>query len=1003
MKRCKVGFVALLWMLTSPRLSHAQAPPVIANVTVSPSRTTAVIAWVTNGPGDSQVDYGLTSGYGWISGLDSTHATIHAVSLFGLVEGTTYHFRVRSRDAAGNEAVSADFTFQTFKSIPQTLGWHLLPGTKLVNVCPPDTPEYEFTFYCRNVVGAWSGGIADTARNRMMVWGGGHNDYYGNELYALDLNYLRLERLNNPSPINSPAPYAPNCVTALADGKPNSRHTYSGLAYVAHSDRMYSFGGSLACSSGEQKDDTWLLDLASLQWTPMDPTAGVQASSEYYFNMLAHYDPNTQMVYLHNRKGRLYSYKLETNTYAELQNFAGQALDVNAVIDPKRKLFLFIGGGDLTAYNIQPGSDYAQQNWKPLATGCNGLINAAVPGLAYDPVQDRIIGWAGGDSVYVFDVDTKTCTSLSYTGGPGAANNHGTYGRFRYFPSLAVFALVNLATQDTFALRLTPPPTGDGEAPSVLVIEPASGATLTGPTRLAATAADNAGIVGVQFRLNGVAFGAEVMVPPYEMTFDPAAYANGTYHLMAVARDSSGNQAISRPISITISNPDLIPPAITGPTVTGVTNIGATLAWSTDEASDSQVEYGTTTAYGSSTPVDSTLVTSHSVTLSGLQASTLYHFRVKSKDAAGNEATSGDFTFTTAAEADTTAPVISAVTSTAITPSGATLTWSTDEASDSQVEYGATTAYGSNTPVDSTLVTSHSVTLSGLQASTLYHFRVKSKDATSNLGTSPNMTFTTSAEPDTIAPTVAVTAPVSGTTISGTIIISAEASDNLSVVGVKFVLDGNNLGAEDTAAPFQISWNTATAPNGIHVLTAVARDAAGNQTTSSPVTVTITNTETPFIVTLTPVADAYVRSDTPTKNFGTSSELRVRLGTISKPTTIRSYLKFTLNGLNGTVTAAKLRLWVRDGGTNRGSTYSVANNWLETAITWNNAPMPLILYASGGLAPLGTWVEIALPAEIFAAGQGDYSFVIAGGDANRVMYDSRQGASPPQLVLTITP
>src|SRR5262249_45901270 len=75
----------------------------------------------------------------------------------------------------------------------------------------------------------------------------------------------------------------------------------------------------------------------------------------------------------------------------------------------------------------------------------------------------------------------------------------------------------------------------------------------------------------------------------------------------------------------------------------------ATITWTTDVNSDSQVEYGTTGSYGSSSTLDSTLVTSHSVVLSGLQASTLYHYRVKSKNSAGALGVSGDYTFTTSA------------------------------------------------------------------------------------------------------------------------------------------------------------------------------------------------------------------------------------------------------------------------------------------------------------------------------------------------------------------
>src|SRR5262249_26637191 len=78
------------------------------------------------------------------------------------------------------------------------------------------------------------------------------------------------------------------------------------------------------------------------------------------------------------------------------------------------------------------------------------------------------------------------------------------------------------------------------------------------------------------------------------------------------------------------------------------TTSGATITWTTNENSDTQVEYGSTTAYGQSTTLSSALATAHSQGLSGLTAGTLYHYRVKSRDAAGNLAVSGDFTFTTA-------------------------------------------------------------------------------------------------------------------------------------------------------------------------------------------------------------------------------------------------------------------------------------------------------------------------------------------------------------------
>jgi phosphodiesterase/alkaline phosphatase D-like protein len=242
--------------------------------------------------------------------------------------------------------------------------------------------------------------------------------------------------------------------------------------------------------------------------------------------------------------------------------------------------------------------------------------------------------------------------------------------------------------------------------------------------------------------------------------------------------------------------PDTTAPTISAVQATGISGTGATITWTTDEASDSQVEYGTTTSYGSSTTLDTNPVTAHSVQLTGLMPGTLYHYRVKSKDAAGNLATSQNFTFTTTA-ADTTAPTISAVQASNVASSGATITWTTDEASDTQVEYGTTTAYGSSTTLNPSPVTSHSVTLSGLTAGTLYHYRVKSKDAAGNLATSQDFTFTTASLtcPCSIWPsTAAPVNPAQSDTSAIEVGVKFQANTNGYITGVRFYKGAGNTG-----------------------------------------------------------------------------------------------------------------------------------------------------------------------------------------------------------------
>ncbi|HEX7960190.1 MAG TPA: Ig-like domain-containing protein, partial [Terriglobales bacterium] len=164
--------------------------------------------------------------------------------------------------------------------------------------------------------------------------------------------------------------------------------------------------------------------------------------------------------------------------------------------------------------------------------------------------------------------------------------------------------------------------------------------------------------------------------------------------------------------------------------------------------------------------------------------------------------------------------------------------------SDSQVEYGTTTAYGQSSALGSTLTTSHTVALTGLNSATTYNFRVKSRDSVGNLATSSNFTFKTLSTPDTTPPTVSITSPSSGAALTGIVTLTATASDNVAVAGVQFLVDGQAVGSEQTAAPYSFAWNSAAVANGSHTISATARDGSGNTATSAAIGVSVSNTVT---------------------------------------------------------------------------------------------------------------------------------------------------------------
>gem|GEM_PF-2736594 len=95
---------------------------------------------------------------------------------------------------------------------------------------------------------------------------------------------------------------------------------------------------------------------------------------------------------------------------------------------------------------------------------------------------------------------------------------------------------------------------------------------------------------------------------------------------------------------------------------------------------------------------------------------------------------------------------------------------------------------------------------------------------------------------DTTKPSVSLTSPTANQTLSNTVTLSANATDNVGISRVTFYVDNTQIGTYDISAPYSVSWNTTSVSNGSHTLTAVARDTSGNQTTSPPVTVTVSNT-----------------------------------------------------------------------------------------------------------------------------------------------------------------
>ena len=290
----------------------------------------------------------------------------------------------------------------------------------------------------------------------------------------------------------------------------------------------------------------------------------------------------------------------------------------------------------------------------PIVTGSGiGAADSTSPSVAITSPTTSSTYVATGSSLTLKgtaadNVGVTQVTWVNSRGGSGAATGTSSWTTnpiALQLGSNTVTVTARDAAGNTGTANLTVT-LSDTTPPTVALTAPTAGSTVTSTVAVSGSASDNVGVAGVQFRLDGVNLGAEVATPPYTVTWNTTTAPDGGHVLTAVARDAAGNRATSAGVTVTVANGA----AVTGGGATGstapvisqvslsVTKSGATVGWTTNKPSDSQLVYGPTTSYGNSTTLDPTLVTSHSQTISGLTPNTWYHFQMKS-----NGAVSADF------------------------------------------------------------------------------------------------------------------------------------------------------------------------------------------------------------------------------------------------------------------------------------------------------------------------------------------------------------------------
>lgn len=432
----------------------------------------------------------------------------------------------------------------TAQGLPSGYGWHVLANTPMSSVCVGNlangmfsdatmTTTTTYDFNCNEVV-PWSGGAIDDAHQRLIVWGGGHSDYAGDEVFVLNLSGTpSWQLLTNPT---TPVPYVADgnnweglspYYVRLSDGghyqagaAPASRHTYNGLQYVPYQNKLYSFGGAVA-NVGFFSSEVWALDMTSKSWTmvgpPFSKSPGYPTSA---------YNPSNGHIVMHDKNWSLFDYDPHTNAWTTLTTSYHIDDGTTAAIDPVNNLLVVVGSAgtaDNTSYPSLPTSHtvqvfllsapYTMQSWS--AAGCDLTYRSG--GLAWDSALGLMVGYPGGGNQFYFlntgpnpvvtpfgSVPSHQCLDVPISPNPtpvkgidyppdpeGSSRdaNFGIYGRFEYVPSLDVFVVMNDHTQDVWILRLAggspEPDYALSESPnSLTVVAGGAAATATITTKI---------------------------------------------------------------------------------------------------------------------------------------------------------------------------------------------------------------------------------------------------------------------------------------------------------------------------------------------------------------------------------------------------------------------------------------------------------------------------------------------------------------------------------------
>ncbi|HVE85548.1 MAG TPA: Ig-like domain-containing protein, partial [Myxococcales bacterium] len=483
----------------------------------------------------------------------------------------------------------------------------------------------------------------------------------------------------------------------------------------------------------------------------------------------------------------------------------------------------------LLVYNGSSGAVSPTIGVSPSSFTFNGAVGGANPAnqtLSISNTGGGTLSWSASTSASWLSLLPTTGTAPSSTilsvntSGMAAGTYNGTV-------TVTATGATNSPVSVPVTLTLTAP---DTIPPTTSITAPASGAAVSGNVTITASASDNVGVTNVLFFVDGVQVGSD-STSPYSITWSSTTVGNGSHSINSQAFDAAGNSGTSAFVGVTVSN--------TSSTAVYDATLKAPKCATAGTACDS----GASLVLGRAAlgPEPSQPNTINNSCADGTSGT--FH-----SDESVDQVTVTSVDGTTFAAGKQVRIDVKVWAYTSFSSDHLDLYYAADASAPSWTFIGTVnpTAGGAQT-LSATYTLPSGGSLQAVRAAFRYT-GAASACSTGAYDDRDDLIFAVNAgAPDTTPPTVSITAPTAGSTVSGTVTISASASDNVGVSRVEFYVDGGLL-SSDTTSPYSASWNTAAASNGAHTLTAKAFDAAGNNTTSAAVGVTVSNTSSELVV-----------------------------------------------------------------------------------------------------------------------------------------------------------